>query len=83
VALQSLGIIRDCGFGIADLGYSGSTEIMGLLSTAFRAHPANIGPEKAWELGLLGGTPSYTGKTVTEESALTFSAVWSAVTQLA
>lgn len=56
---------------------------MGLFSTAFRVHPSNVS-EKAWEKGgfLLGGSPSYTGKNVTEESALEFTAVWSAVTQL-
>lgn len=57
---------------------------MGLLSTAFRVHPSSVS-EEAWEKGgfLLGGSPTYTGKAVTEESALEFTAVWSAVTQIA
>lgn len=57
---------------------------MSLLGTAFRVHPSSVS-EKAWEKGgflLGGGSPSYTGKNVTEESALEFTAVWSAVTQI-
>lgn len=50
---------------------------MGLFAKAFRSHPSN--PDNWLLYGLSGGSQSHAGVNVTEDGALSFSAVWAGV----